>query len=433
MIKKYNYMMEKETVQEVLAQNQIEEIKVYDSVMAIVEMVRKKGDAGLRETTAEFDGVRLASFEVSPSEINQAYDEMPSDLINALERSKKNIEKYHKKQLRESTIYKEDGEDVVLGQLIRPIEKVGLYVPGGLAPYPSSVLMNAMPAKIAGVDEVIMITPPNEEGNVSPVILAAAKIAGVDRVFKVGGAQGVAALAYGTESVPKVDKIVGPGNIYVAMAKKIVSGTVGIDMVAGPSEIVVLADEWANPEFVAADLLSQAEHDERAASILVTDSMTFAERVEEALSEQVEKLDKKEICLKALKSQGKIIVVNDMAYGIDLVNQIAPEHLEIMTRDPFDCYKKVRNAGAIFLGDYTPEPVGDYYAGTNHVLPTCGTARFHSPLSVDDFIVKSSLVYYSKEALRKAKEDIELIASAEGLTAHRNAVSIRFEGEKIYV
>ena len=433
MIKKYNYLMEKETVQKVLAQKQIEEIKVYDSVMAIVETVRRKGDAGLRETTAEFDGVTLASFEVSISEIDQAYNEMSPDLINALERSKQNIEKYHRKQLRESTIYKEDGEDIVLGQLIRPIEKVGLYVPGGLAPYPSSVLMNAMPAKIAGVDEVIMITPPNEDGNVSPVILAAAKIAGVDRVFKVGGAQGVAALAYGTESVPKVDKIVGPGNIYVAMAKKIVSGTVGIDMVAGPSEIVVLADEWANPEFVAADLLSQAEHDERAASILVTDSMTFAERVEGALAEQVEKLDKKEICLKALQSQGKIIVVNDMKYGIDLVNQIAPEHLEIMTRDPFDCYKKVRNAGAIFLGEYTPEPVGDYYAGTNHVLPTCGTARFHSPLSVDDFIVKSSLVYYSKEALRKAKADIELIASAEGLTAHRNAVSIRFEGGESYV
>lgn len=429
MIRKYNYLLEKEQLLRILEEKQIEENDIFNQVMEIVETVRQEGDKGLKKMTESFDGVSLDCFEVSAQEIEEGYRQMDKKLIAALERSKDNIEAYHKRQLRQSQLYKEDGEDIILGQLIRPIEKVGLYVPGGLAPYPSSVLMNALPAKIAGVDEVVVITPPGKDGNVNPVILAAAKIAGVDRVFKVGGAQGVAALAYGTETLPKVDKIVGPGNIYVAMAKRIVSGSVGIDMIAGPSEIVVLADEWANPEYIAADLLSQAEHDERAASILITDSTTLAQRVEKALSDQVEKLEKREICLKALKDNGKIVIVNDMAYGIELVNKIAPEHLEIMTRDPFELYKKVRNAGAIFLGDFTPEPVGDYYAGTNHVLPTCGTARFNSPLSVDDFIVKSSLVYYSQQALRKAKEDIECIAAAEGLTAHKNSISIRFKGE----
>lgn len=429
MIQKYNYLTEKEEVLKVLSENQIEENTIYNKVLDIVDTVKRTGDQGVKEFTEAFDGVCIEQFEVMPEEIEQAYKETAAELIQALKRSKENIQLYHQRQLRETTIYKQGKEDIVLGQLIRPIERVALYVPGGLAPYPSSVLMNALPAKIAGVDEVVMMTPPNKDGNVSPVILAAAKIAGVDRVFKVGGAQGIAAFAYGTETIPKVDKIVGPGNIFVAMAKKIVSGTVGIDMVAGPSEIVVMADEWANPEFIAADLLSQAEHDERAASILVTDSMTLAERVEMCLADQVSVLEKKEICLKALKDKGKIIVVNDMKYGVDLINKIAPEHLEILTRDPFESYKKIRNAGAIFLGEYTPEPVGDYYAGTNHVLPTCGTARFHSPLSVDDFIVKSSLIYYSKEALRKAQSDIELIASSEGLTAHRNAVSIRFKDE----
>jgi len=429
MIQKYNYLTEKEEVLKVLSENQIEENTIYNKVLDIVDTVKRTGDQGVKTFTEAFDGVCIEQFEVMPEEIEQAYKETAAELIQALKRSKENIQLYHQRQLRETTIYKQDKEDIVLGQLIRPIERVALYVPGGLAPYPSSVLMNALPAKIAGVDEVVMMTPPNKDGNVSPVILAAAKIAGVDRVFKVGGAQGIAAFAYGTETIPKVDKIVGPGNIFVAMAKKIVSGTVGIDMVAGPSEIVVMADEWANPEFIAADLLSQAEHDERAASILVTDSMTLAERVEMCLADQVSVLKKKEICLKALKDKGKIIVVNDMKYGVDLINKIAPEHLEILTRDPFESYKKIRNAGAIFLGEYTPEPVGDYYAGTNHVLPTCGTARFHSPLSVDDFIVKSSLIYYSKEALRKAQSDIELIASSEGLTAHRNAVSIRFKDE----
>lgn len=429
MIKKYNYLMEKERVLSLLNQKQIDEKNIQDQVVEIVESVRRQGDEAVSRYTEAFDGVGLASFQVTDEEIMTAYEATPAALIQALERSKDNIEAYHSRQLRKSSIYKEEEKDIVLGQLIRPIEKVALYVPGGLAPYPSSVLMNALPAKIAGVDEVIMMTPPNKDGKVSSIILAAAKIAGVDRVFKVGGAQGIAAFAYGTETIPQVDKIVGPGNIYVAMAKKIVSGTVGIDMVAGPSEIVVMADEWANPSFIAADLLSQAEHDERAASILVTDSATLAERVEVCLAEQVQLLDKKAICLKALKDNGKIIIVNDMKYGVDLVNKIAPEHLEILTRDPFEFYKKIRNAGAIFLGEYTPEPVGDYYAGTNHVLPTCGTARFHSPLSVDDFIVKSSLIYYSKEALRQAQSDIELIANAEGLTAHRNAVNIRFAEE----
>jgi histidinol dehydrogenase len=406
MIQTYNYLSEREEVLRVLSQKQIEENDIYDQVLKIVGDVKRGGDVSVRSYTQTFDGVSIEAFEVTAKEIDSAYKETPPELIKALERSKENIEVYHKRQLRESSLYKQEDEDIVLGQLIRPIERVALYVPGGLAPYPSSVLMNALPAKIAGVDEVVMMTPPNEDGRVNSVILAAAKIAGVDRVFKVGGAQGIAAFAYGTETIPKVDKIVGPGNIFVAMAKKIVSGSVGIDMVAGPSEIVVMADEWANPDFIAADLLSQAEHDERAASILVTDSMTLAQRVEQSLGNQVALLEKKEICLKALKNNGKIIIVNDMKYGLDLVNRIAPEHLEILTRDPFETYKKVRNAGAIFLGEYTPEPVGDYYAGTNHVLPTSGTARFHSPLSVDDFIVKSSLIYYSKEALRKAQADI---------------------------
>lgn len=432
MIQKYNYKLEKEQVLSALDSKQIEEKNVYEQVMSIVETVRDQGDSGLRIMTQKFDGVTLDAFEVTQEEIDIAYRATDKELLKALSKAKENIEDYHSRQKRESTIIKDDSEDVVLGQLIKPIQSVGLYVPGGKAPYPSSVLMNAIPAKIAGVEEIVMITPPDKSGNISPIILAAARIAGIDKVYKIGGAQGIAALAYGTESIVKVDKIVGPGNIFVAMAKKIVSGSVGIDMVAGPSEIVVLADEWANPAFIAADLLSQAEHDERAASILITDSMTLAERVERCLAEQVEKLDKKDICLTALKDNGKIIVVNDMVYGLDLVNRIAPEHLEIMTRDPFELYKKVRNAGAIFLGEYTPEPVGDYYAGTNHVLPTCGTARFHSPLSVDDFIVKSSLVYYSKTALAKAQKDIELIAASEGLTAHKNAVSIRFS-EDAYV
>lgn len=427
MIQKYNYLLEKDQVLKVLDEKQIEETRIQDDVLTIVQQVRDQGDKALRELTTKFDKVTLESFEVSEEEIMTAFNQMDKNLREALERSKNNIEAYHNRQKRESNIYKEDGKDIVLGQLIRPVERAGLYVPGGLAPYPSTVLMNALPAKIAGVEEVIVVTPPNEDGTISPVILAAAKIAGVDRIFKVGGAQGIAALAYGTESIPKVDKIVGPGNIYVAMAKKIVSGTVGIDMVAGPSEIVVLADEWSNPDYIAADLLSQAEHDERAASILITDSMTLAERVEKALANQVAVLEKRDICMMALKNHGKIIVVNDMQYGYDLVDRIAPEHLEIMTRDPFSCYKKIRNAGAIFLGEFTPEPVGDYYAGTNHVLPTCGTARFDSPLSVDDFIVKSSLVYYSRNALKKAQKDIETIATAEGLTAHRRAISIRFE------
>lgn len=429
MIQKYNYKMEKNKVLAALDQKQIEEKIIYDQVLEIVETVRTKGDVGLREMTEVFDGVLLDRFEVSKEEIEESYARTDPKLIQALTNAKKNIESYHNRQRRESSIIKDEREDVVLGQLIKPIQRVGLYVPGGKAPYPSTVLMNTIPAKIAGVDEIVMITPPDKEGNVNPTILAAARIAGVDRVFKIGGAQGIAALAYGTESVCRVDKIVGPGNIFVAMAKKIVSGSVGIDMVAGPSEIVVLADEWANPAFIAADLLSQAEHDERAAAILITDSATLAQRVEVCLAQQVMVLEKKDICLKSLKDKGKIIVVNDMVYGIELVNKIAPEHLEIMTRLPFEDYKKIRNAGAIFLGEYTPEPVGDYYAGTNHVLPTCGTARFNSPLSVDDFIVKTSLVYYSKTALEKAREDIELIATSEGLTAHRNAVRIRFEEE----
>jgi histidinol dehydrogenase len=412
---------------EILSRNQLELAKVNQSVAHILSNVRWRKDQAVREYTQEFDGVSLEDFLVTAEEMDKALNKIDPELKADLEKAKANIEKYHRQQLRESYFIRED--DFTLGQLIRPIAKVGIYVPGGSAAYPSTVLMNALPAKIAGVEEIVMVSPPNQQGKIKASILVAAAIAGVDRIFKVGGAQGIAALAYGTESIPKVDKITGPGNIYVSMAKKQLTGLVGIDLIAGPSEILIIADRGANPKYIAADLISQAEHDELAAAILVTDYPPLADQVQLELERQVEVLERKDIIEKALNNYGAIIITDSLPETVEVANEIAPEHLEILTADPFAVYEQIKNAGAIFLGEYSPEPVGDYYAGTNHTLPTSSTARFSSPLSVDDFIKKTSLVYYSKEALSKAKASIIRIAEEEGLTGHANSVKVRFEEE----
>ncbi|CAH2213000.1 histidinol dehydrogenase [Tepidibacter aestuarii] len=413
-------------LKKLLDRSQFEFEEVNKVVDEILFNVRKRKDEALKEYTLKFDKVKINDFLVSQEEIDNAFKNIAGDLKNDLLKAKENIEKYHTKQLKTSyTLH--DGEDIILGQIIRPIETVGIYVPGGSAAYPSTVLMNAVPAKIAGVKEIVMITPPNKEGKVKDSILVAASIAGVDKIYKVGGAQGIGALTFGTESVPKVSKIVGPGNIYVAMAKKKVSGYVGIDMIAGPSEILIIADEYANPKYIAADLISQAEHDEMAASILVTDSIKIAKKVEEELKIQVEMLERKEIIKKSLKNYGAIIITNSINESIKIANEVAPEHLEILTRNPFDLYKQVKNAGAIFLGEFSPEPLGDYFAGPNHTLPTSSTSKFASPLGVEDFLKKTSLIYYSKEALMKSKDSIIRIAEDEGLTAHANSIKVRFE------
>ncbi len=401
--------------------------EVYKVVDEIILNIKTKKDKALIKYTQKFDNVLLDKFEITKKEIEKSLETVDSKLLKTIKQAKTNIENYHKKQIRDSYIYKPNGEDIILGQLIKPIEKVGIYVPGGKAAYPSTVLMNAVPAKIAGVKEIIMITPPNKDGKVKDSILAAAYIAGVDRVFKIGGAQGIAALAYGTETVPKVSKITGPGNIYVAAAKRKVSGLVGIDMIAGPSEILIIADETANPKYIAADLISQAEHDEMAASILVTDSPSLVKKVTNELEKQVAQLQRSEIIQNSLKNYGSAIITNSLNESINIANQIAPEHLEILIKDPFSIYKRINNAGAIFLGEYSPEPVGDYFAGPNHTLPTSSTAKFSSALSVDDFITKTSLIYYSRDALKKSKDSIIMFAEDEGLTAHANSVKIRFE------
>lgn len=401
--------------------------EVYKIVDEIILNIKTKKDKALIKYTQKFDNVLLDKFEITKKEIEKSLETVDSKLLKTIKQAKTNIENYHKKQIRDSYIYKPNGEDIILGQLIKPIEKVGIYVPGGKAAYPSTVLMNAVPAKIAGVKEIIMITPPNKDGKVKNSILAAAYIAGVDRVFKIGGAQGIAALAYGTETVPKVSKITGPGNIYVAAAKRKVSGLVGIDMIAGPSEILIIADETANPKYIAADLISQAEHDEMAASILVTDSPSLVKKVTNELEKQVAQLQRSEIIQNSLKNYGSAIITNSLNESINIANQIAPEHLEILIKDPFSIYKRINNAGAIFLGEYSPEPVGDYFAGPNHTLPTSSTAKFSSALSVDDFITKTSLIYYSRDALKKSKDSIIMFAEDEGLTAHANSVKIRFE------
>lgn len=400
-----------------------------DKVNVIVNDVKDKGDEAVFSYTKQFDGADLdaSNILVTEEEIAEAYAELEkTGLVDIIRKALVNIRDYHMKQKQYSWFdSKPDGS--ILGQKVTPLEKVGVYVPGGKAAYPSSVLMNVLPAKVAGVDKIVMTTPPGKDGKVNFGTLVAAKEAGVDEIYKVGGAQAIAALAYGTATIPKVDKIVGPGNIYVALAKKAVYGHVSIDSIAGPSEILVLADETANPRFVAADLLSQAEHDELASAILVTTSEELANKVSEEVDKFVNVLSRKEILEKSLENYGYILVADNMEDAIEAANEIASEHLEIVTKDPFNTMTKIRNAGAIFLGEYSSEPLGDYFAGPNHVLPTNGTAKFFSPLSVDDFIKKSSIISFSREALEPIHEDIIKFATAEKLTAHANSIKVRFE------
>ncbi len=400
------------------------------SVKEILDKVKEEKDAAVFAYTAKFDGAELTAdtIEVTDTEIEEAYAQVDDTLLTVIRKAKDNIESYHAKQ-RQNSWFDSKPDGTILGQKITPLHRVGVYVPGGKAVYPSSVLMNVMPAKVVGVDEIIMVTPPGKNGKVSPNTLVAAKEAGVDKIYKVGGAQAIAALAYGTESIPKVDKIVGPGNIYVALAKKAVYGHVSIDSIAGPSEILVVADETANPRYVAADLLSQAEHDELASAILVTTSEKLAHEVSDQVDGFLKELSRAEIISKSLDNYGYILLADTMEDVIDVANEIASEHLEIQTKNPFEVMTKIRNAGAIFIGEYASEPLGDYFAGPNHILPTNGTAKFFSPLSVDDFIKKSSIISYSREALQKVHKDIESFAKAEQLTAHANSIHVRFEEE----
>ena len=399
-------------------------------VAKILEDVKREGDEALFGYTARFDGAHLdaETVRVTEQEIQEAYDQIDEELLGIIRRALHNIRTYHEKQ-RQNSWFDSRPDGTILGQKVTALARVGVYVPGGKAAYPSSVLMNIAPAKAAGVDEIIMVTPPDKNGKVTPTTLVAAKEAGADVVYKIGGAQAIGALAYGTESIPKVDKIVGPGNIYVALAKKAVYGHVSIDAIAGPSEILVIADDSANPSYVAADLLSQAEHDELASAILVTTSEELADAVSKEVDRFTAQLSRKEIIQKSLDNYGYILIAESMDEAISIANEIASEHLEIQTKNPYDVMTKIRNAGAIFIGEYSSEPLGDYFAGPNHVLPTNGTAKFFSPMSVDDFIKKSSIIAYSKEALEKVHEDIESFAAAERLTAHANSIHIRFNKE----
>lgn len=401
---------------------------VSETVADIIYAVRKKGDEAVLDYTAKFDGARPDKMEVSKEEIDAAFLRVDTELIEIITEAASNIRAFHEKQVRQSFVMNEK-EGVVLGQKITALEKVGLYVPGGTARYPSSVLMNAIPAKIAGVPEIIMVTPPDKDGTIPDVLLATAKIAGVDRIFKIGGAQAIAALAYGTETIPAVYKIVGPGNVFVAEAKRQVFGKVSIDMIAGPSEILVIADGTCNPANVAADLLSQAEHDKLASAVLVTDSKELAEKVSNELERQIPLLERSEIARASIDTFGKIFITDSLESSIDIANQIAPEHLELCVDNPFDYLSKIKNAGSIFLGKFTPEALGDYFAGPNHTLPTSGTAKFSSPLSVDDFIKKSSFIYYTENALSKDFEKVAAFATKEGLTAHAKSALIRFGKE----
>ena len=399
-------------------------------VQDIIANVKEKKDEAVFSYTRQFDkaDINASNIRVTEEEIQEAYRNVDPALLHVIRKALVNIEKYHALQ-KQNSWFNSTEQGTMLGQKITPLAKVGVYVPGGKAVYPSSVLMNIMPAKVAGVGKIIMTTPCNAQGKVNPAVLVAAKEAGADEVYKVDGAQAIAALAFGTESIPKVDKIVGPGNIYVALAKKAVYGHVSIDSVAGPSEILVLADETANPRYVAADLLSQAEHDELASAILITTSQELAEKVSEEVDGFVRVLERKEIIQKSLDNFGYILVAESMQEAIETANEIASEHLEIVTANPFEVMTKIRNAGAIFIGEYSCEPLGDYFAGPNHILPTNGTAKFFSPLSVDDFVKKSSIIYYSREALEPIHKDIEQFARSEQLTAHANSIAVRFEGE----
>lgn len=399
-----------------------------ETVQGIVDDVRDNGDAALFSYTKKFDKANIneTNVKVTQEEIDYAYTQVSSELLDVIRKAKKNIWEYHEKQ-KQYSWFDSKPNGTLLGQKVTALASVGVYVPGGKAVYPSSVLMNVMPAKVAGVEKIVMTTPCNAEGEVYATTLVAAKEAGVDEIYKAGGAQAIAALAYGTESIPKVDKIVGPGNIFVALAKRAVYGHVSIDSIAGPSEVMVLADETANPRYVAADLLSQAEHDEMASAILVTTSADLAEKVSVQVDKFIEELSRKEIMRKSIDNYGYILLADNFSDAIDAVNDIASEHLEIVTANPFDVMTRIKNAGAIFIGEYSSEPLGDYFAGPNHVLPTNGTAKFFSPLSVDDFIKKSSIIYYSREALEEVHTDIEAFAKAEQLTAHANSIAVRFE------
>lgn len=399
-----------------------------DTVQEIVDHVKQKKDAAVFEYTKKFDGAELdaSTIRVTEEEIREAMDSLEPGLLEVMKKSMKNIRAFHEKQ-KQYSWFDSKPNGTILGQKVTALESVGVYVPGGKAAYPSSVLMNIIPAEVAGVEHIVMVTPPGKDGKVNPVTLTAAHLAGATEVYKVGGAQAIAALAFGTESIPRVNKIVGPGNIFVALAKKAVYGHVSIDSIAGPSEILVLADESANPRFVAADLLSQAEHDELASAILVTTSMELAKKVSAEAEKFADELSRTEIIRKSLDNYGYILVADSKAEAIDTVNEIAPEHLEIVTENAFEDMTRIRNAGAIFIGEYSSEPLGDYFAGPNHVLPTNGTAKFFSPLTVDDYIKKSSIIYYSKEALSAVHKDIEAFAEAEQLTAHANSVRVRFE------
>ena len=402
-------------------------VNVEAIVTDIIANVRANGDKAVLEYNRKFDGAELESLLVSQEEIEEAFSAVEPQFLSILEQAAENIRTFHSKQVRNSFVIA-DRPGIVLGQKVTPIEKVGVYVPGGTAAYPSTVLMDTIPAKIAGCPMIVMVTPPGKDGKINPVILAAAKIAGVDKIFKVGGAQAVAALAYGTESIPKVDKIVGPGNAFVAEAKKQVFGMVSIDMIAGPSEILVIADGKSNPAHVAADLLSQAEHDKLASAVLVTDSAALAQAVSEELEKQIPLLPRAEIARSSIDNNGKIIVAENLMQGIDIANEIAPEHLELMVDDPFSYLDAVKHAGSIFMGRSCPEALGDYFAGPNHTLPTSGTARFSSPLSVDDFVKKSQFTYYTADALSQVAESINFFAGKEGLQAHGKSVMIRKEG-----
>ncbi len=399
---------------------------IYKEVAKIIENVKLNKDDAVKKYTEQFDGVYVENLRVTQKEIDDAYESTDELLKQSLKKAKLNIQDFHKRQIRENFVVNEK-DGVILGQKIMPVQRAGLYVPGGTARYPSSVLMNAIPAKLAGVEEIVIVTPPNKSGNVPKEILSAAKIAGVTSVFKTGGAQAIAALAFGTQSIPKVDKIVGPGNIFVATAKQQVFGVVDIDMIAGPSEILVLADKTSNPAYIAADMLSQAEHDKMATSVLVCDCEKLAQKVSNELEKQIPLLSRSEIARASIDNNGKIIIAENLQQGVEICNEIAPEHLELCVDNPFDFLNSIKNAGSIFMGKNAPEALGDYFAGPNHTLPTNGTARFSSPLSVDDFVKKSSFIYYTKSALQQVKNDVVRLANSEGLTAHAKSVSIRFE------
>ncbi|WP_430619356.1 histidinol dehydrogenase [Enterococcus sp. DIV0802b] len=423
------FSTQKDTIETIVARKQSETKDVSTIVAQIIARVQQQGDQALFQLIEEIDQVTLSSLTVSPGEIDAAVHAVSPELLNVMEQAKENILAFHQKQVQQGFVLtKENG--VVMGQRVLPLTKVGVYVPGGTAAYPSTVLMDVLPAKIAGVKKIVMITPTDSQGKVPAAILAAASVAGVDEIYKVGGAHGVAALAYGTETIPKVDKIVGPGNIYVATAKKMVYGEVDIDMIAGPSDVLILADASANPRWLSADLLAQAEHDPLAQAILVTTEAALIEEVQAELELQLKQLPRKDIAAAALESSGKLILVKDLTEALTIANQIAPEHLELAVADPFALLGQVENAGSVFLGHHTPEVLGDYFAGPNHTLPTEGTARFYSPLSVDDFIKKSSYLYYPEAAMKAAGPAVALFAETEDLIGHARSINVRREGEK---